>query len=174
MTQPVCTPTTQIQHPLNSPITTTNHPTHNNHAPTPTTTTTTRPPSGNNDAWRGYGGAVLYTRARSLPQEIVPDLKAAAESAGLKWEDFKATDNSCGPHPPKASLLQVRSARAAGSNATNSCGPPPTPKLLTALVRHNPPHHHHHHHYTRFHQLACCKSLPAPLKGYSPSGLKER
>jgi hypothetical protein len=31
-----------------------------------------------------------------------------------------------------------------------------------------------YYHYTRFHQLACCKSLPAPLKGYSPSGLKER
>lgn len=33
---------------------------------------------GNNDAWRGYGGATVYTRASSLPEEYVPDLRRAA------------------------------------------------------------------------------------------------
>ena len=61
---------------------------------------------GNNDAWRGYGGAVLYTRAPTLPQELIPELSAAVEGAGLKWSDFKATDNTCGPHPPPESFAE--------------------------------------------------------------------
>ncbi|KAJ1638815.1 Violaxanthin de-epoxidase-domain-containing protein [Pavlovales sp. CCMP2436] len=50
---------------------------------------------GSNDAWDGYGGAVLYTRAKALPAKYEPELKVAAAKAGLKWEDFKKTDNSC-------------------------------------------------------------------------------
>lgn len=61
---------------------------------------------GNNDAWRGYGGAVVYTRAAALPPEYVPELSAAAEAAGLKWSDFTLTDNTCGPHPPPESLAE--------------------------------------------------------------------
>lgn len=62
---------------------------------------------GNNDAWRGYGGAVVYTRAESLPAAIVPRLEVAAEKAGLKWSDFSLTDNKCLPPPPAPpSLLE--------------------------------------------------------------------
>eukprot|EP00884_Botryococcus_braunii_P012424 jgi/Botrbrau1/21182/Bobra.0061s0073.1 len=61
---------------------------------------------GNNDAWTGYGGAVIYTRAASLPQEIVPEVSAAVERAGMKWSDFVVTDNTCGPHPPPVPLIQ--------------------------------------------------------------------
>ena len=62
---------------------------------------------GNNDAWRGYGGAVVYTRADSLPRSLVPRLEAAAARAGLKWSDFALTDNRCLPPPPAPpSLLE--------------------------------------------------------------------
>ncbi len=61
---------------------------------------------GNNDAWRGYGGAVVYTRAASLPPDLIPELSAAVEGAGLKWADFALTDNSCGPHPPPETLAE--------------------------------------------------------------------
>ena len=30
--------------------------------------------------------------------------KIQAESVGLKWEDFKITDSSCAPHPPRKRL----------------------------------------------------------------------
>lgn len=77
---------------------------------------------GNNDAWRGYGGAVVYTRAAALPKELVPELRAAASAAGLRWDDFTLTDNTCGPHPPRPpSLLAevegdvMRAEEAAGA-----------------------------------------------------------
>jgi violaxanthin de-epoxidase len=51
---------------------------------------------GSNDAWDGYGGVVVYTRAASLPQELLPRLRIAAEKVGFDWDkDFTATDNSC-------------------------------------------------------------------------------
>jgi len=51
---------------------------------------------GSNDAWDGYGGAVLYTRAKTLPLKYVPELReACAKVPGLSWDDFKKTDNSC-------------------------------------------------------------------------------
>ncbi|KAK9810810.1 hypothetical protein WJX73_009081 [Symbiochloris irregularis] len=58
---------------------------------------------GNNDAWKGYTGGTVYTRAATLPEEYIPELKEAAESIGLNWADFKITDNSCKPHPPATS-----------------------------------------------------------------------
>ncbi|KAI8469658.1 MAG: Violaxanthin de-epoxidase-domain-containing protein [Monoraphidium minutum] len=76
---------------------------------------------GNNDAWKGYGGAVVYTRDRQLPADIIPELREAAKGAGIKWEDFKVTDNTCGPHPPpppgllkevEAEVVQVEEAAA--------------------------------------------------------------
>ncbi|KAK9833291.1 hypothetical protein WJX81_003704 [Elliptochloris bilobata] len=60
---------------------------------------------GNNDAWQGYGGATVYTKEPTLPAEYIPELKAAAQRAGLKWTDFQLTDNSCKPHPPAKSIL---------------------------------------------------------------------
>lgn len=59
---------------------------------------------GNNDAWKGYGGAVVYTKADLLPQEYIPELREAAEKVGLDWDQFVVTDNRCGPHPPRRSL----------------------------------------------------------------------
>lgn len=50
---------------------------------------------GNNDAWDGYGGAVVYTKAAAFPMEFVPEVRAAVEKVGLKWEDFVLTDNTC-------------------------------------------------------------------------------
>eukprot|EP00798_Chlamydomonas_sp_ICE-L_P010130 gene10129-8030_t len=56
--------------------------------------------NGNNDAWKGYGGATVYTREKELPAKYIPELKAAATAAGINWDDMKITDNTCGPHPP--------------------------------------------------------------------------
>lgn len=54
---------------------------------------------GSNDAWDGYGGAVLYTRAATVDPADIPELSAAVERVGLKWESFVQTDNTCGPEP---------------------------------------------------------------------------
>lgn len=59
---------------------------------------------GNNDAWKGYGGAVVYTRAASLPQEYVPELRKAAEAAGVDWDKMKLTDNTCKPASESSNL----------------------------------------------------------------------
>ena len=34
---------------------------------------------GNNDAWQGYGGATVYTRAKTFPEQYTEDMKAAAK-----------------------------------------------------------------------------------------------
>ena len=47
-------------------------------------------------------------------QELIPELSAAVEGAGLKWSDFKVTDNSCKPHPPVKSLVRVRQRQPVG------------------------------------------------------------
>ena len=54
---------------------------------------------GNNDAWDGYGGGTLYTRAATVPEAIVPEVKAELEAAGLDWNKWIITDNTCGPEP---------------------------------------------------------------------------
>lgn len=47
---------------------------------------------GRNDAWTGYGGAVVYTRAKTIPDNIKPELEAAAKRVGL---DFKCVNSLC-------------------------------------------------------------------------------
>uniref|UniRef100_A0ACD5UAQ4 Uncharacterized protein n=1 Tax=Avena sativa TaxID=4498 RepID=A0ACD5UAQ4_AVESA len=54
---------------------------------------------GRNDAWDGYGGAVIYTRSKELPETIVPELERAAKSVGRDFSTFIRTDNTCGPQP---------------------------------------------------------------------------
>jgi violaxanthin de-epoxidase len=54
---------------------------------------------GNNDAWKGYGGATIYSRSAKLPEQYIPQFKAAVEKVGLNWSDFKVTDNTCKGHP---------------------------------------------------------------------------
>ena len=49
-------------------------------------------------------------RASSLPEQYIPEISESLKKAGLKWEDFKVTDNSCGPHPPQESLVEEVSA----------------------------------------------------------------
>jgi len=65
---------------------------------------------GQNDAWKGYGGATVYTRESKLPEKYIPELKIAAENAGLSWGDFMITDNSCPPKPlSKGPLEELQS-----------------------------------------------------------------
>lgn len=40
----------------------------------------------------------------------MPELAAAAERAGLRWDEFQLTDNTCPPHPPRRSLVQTLEA----------------------------------------------------------------
>lgn len=51
---------------------------------------------GENDAWIGYGGAVVYTRDAKMPESLRPRLRLAAEKVGFDFDkDFDVTDNSC-------------------------------------------------------------------------------
>lgn len=52
---------------------------------------------GSNDAWDGYGGAFLYTRAPTVRPELIPRLTAAVDKMNVpyKWSDFTLTDNTC-------------------------------------------------------------------------------
>tara|TARA_B110001452_G_scaffold4261_1_gene3928 strand:- start:409 stop:1695 length:1287 start_codon:yes stop_codon:yes gene_type:complete len=50
---------------------------------------------GNNDAWDGYGGAVVYTKAAAFPKEYTQEVSDAVAKVGLKFSDFELTDNSC-------------------------------------------------------------------------------
>lgn len=61
---------------------------------------------GRNDAWDGYGGAVVYTRSAVLPESIVPELKRAAQSINRDFNQFIKTDNTCGPEPPLVERLE--------------------------------------------------------------------
>lgn len=63
---------------------------------------------GKNDAWDGYGGAVVYTRSRTLPPSIVPELQAAAKRVNLDFNKFTATDNTCGPEAPLFARLEKK------------------------------------------------------------------
>mmetsp|Transcript_8435 Transcript_8435/g.11379 ORF Transcript_8435/g.11379 Transcript_8435/m.11379 type:complete len:454 (-) Transcript_8435:147-1508(-) len=57
---------------------------------------------GSNDAWDGYGGAVVYSRTPTLNPEAIPAMEAAAKRVGLNWADFNINDNTCGPQPKLA------------------------------------------------------------------------
>ncbi|CAK9137747.1 unnamed protein product [Ilex paraguariensis] len=61
---------------------------------------------GRNDAWDGYGGAVVYTRSAVLPESIIPELEKAAQSIGRNFNNFIRTDNTCGPEPPLVERLE--------------------------------------------------------------------
>lgn len=61
---------------------------------------------GRNDAWDGYGGAVVYTRSAVLPESIVPELERAAKSIGRDFNKFIKTDNTCGPEPTIVERLE--------------------------------------------------------------------
>ncbi|KAF3783452.1 Violaxanthin de-epoxidase [Nymphaea thermarum] len=63
---------------------------------------------GRNDAWDGYGGAVVYTRSKVLPDNIIPELEMAASRVGLDFKKFIRTDNTCGPEPPLVERLEKK------------------------------------------------------------------
>jgi len=52
---------------------------------------------GSNDAWDGYGGAFVYTKAAKLPEELIPRLrKSVTKVNNWDWDkDFTVTDNTC-------------------------------------------------------------------------------
>ena len=51
---------------------------------------------GSNDAWDGYGGAVVYTRDAQLPESLIPRLRTAAKKVGFDFDkEFTLVDNSC-------------------------------------------------------------------------------
>lgn len=63
---------------------------------------------GRNDAWDGYGGAVVYTRSSVLPESIIPELDKAAKSVGRDFTKFIRTDNTCGPEPSLVERLEKK------------------------------------------------------------------
>jgi violaxanthin de-epoxidase len=51
---------------------------------------------GENDAWVGYGGAVVYTREAQLPEVLLPRLREAAKKVNFDFDkDFTLNDNTC-------------------------------------------------------------------------------
>ena len=50
---------------------------------------------GTNDAWDGYGGAVVYATDPILRPEFIPRMKAAAEKVNVDWNKMVITNNSC-------------------------------------------------------------------------------
>lgn len=63
---------------------------------------------GRNDAWDGYGGAVVYTRSAVLPKTIIPELERSARSVGRDFSKFIKTDNTCGPEPTLVERLEKK------------------------------------------------------------------
>jgi len=63
---------------------------------------------GRNDAWDGYGGAVLYTRAPGTPEAVKARAKAACDKAGVDFGKFVFTDNSCKASADAAEKLRLR------------------------------------------------------------------
>ncbi|XVF57005.1 hypothetical protein PTKIN_Ptkin06aG0167900 [Pterospermum kingtungense] len=63
---------------------------------------------GRNDAWDGYGGAIVYTRSATLPESIVPELERAAKNVGRDFNKFIRTENTCGPEPPLVERLEKK------------------------------------------------------------------
>jgi violaxanthin de-epoxidase len=62
---------------------------------------------GSNDAWDGYGGAVVYTQAAKLPTSLIPRLEAAAKKIGHSWDEFTVTDNTC-KKPDEGEKIELR------------------------------------------------------------------
>jgi len=47
-------------------------------------------------------------REPSLPEEYIPEIQEKLKTVGIKWSDFKVTDNTCKPHPlPENPLIAV-------------------------------------------------------------------
>jgi len=60
---------------------------------------------GNNDAWDGYGGAVIYSRDPDLPKQYYKEIDEALQKVGLKFKDFTLNDNKCKPRESRVDEL---------------------------------------------------------------------
>ena len=49
---------------------------------------------------------MLVRREASLPDKYIPELREACQRAGLNWDKFELTDNTCPPHPPRKNPIQ--------------------------------------------------------------------
>jgi len=60
---------------------------------------------GQNDAWAGYGGGTLYTRAKTVPPQILQRVREATARASVPYDKFwRTTDNSCAASGDPAAL----------------------------------------------------------------------
>lgn len=62
---------------------------------------------GSNDAWDGYGGAVVYSRDAAFPKEYSAEVDQALSKVGLKFADFELTDNTCKPRESRLEELEA-------------------------------------------------------------------
>ena len=62
---------------------------------------------GNNDAWDGYGGAVVYSKEPTLDPKYFPEIDAALQTVGRKFSEFTLTDNSCRAAETKLEELEA-------------------------------------------------------------------
>lgn len=67
---------------------------------------------GNNDAWAGYGGCTVYTRALEFPEKYLGEINQALAKMNLNLDEFKKVDNSCPPHPALTAVDRVEGAVA--------------------------------------------------------------
>jgi len=76
---------------------------------------------GQNDAWAGYGGGTLYTRAKRPPQEIVERVAEATEKARVPFYRYwTITDNSCTALGDPVKLRKEFAERLAGQAAQSA------------------------------------------------------
>jgi len=52
------------------------------------------------------GRSCHCAREAHLPDKYIPELREATRKAGLDWDKFLVTDNSCPPHPPRKNPIQ--------------------------------------------------------------------
>jgi len=62
---------------------------------------------GSNDAWDGYGGAVVYTREAKFPKKYYKEVDESLSKVGLKLKDFVLVDNSCKAAETKLEELEA-------------------------------------------------------------------
>lgn len=66
---------------------------------------------GQNDAWTGYGGGVVYTKQSSVPPEYKKRIAAAFAKANVDYARFKDVDNSCSDLKENPTALRAEFAR---------------------------------------------------------------
>jgi violaxanthin de-epoxidase len=76
---------------------------------------------GSNDAWDGYGGAVVYTRSPKFPKEYAKEIDDSLQKIGRSFKDFKYTNNMCEGKPTLTDdLVYVESKAARGLSSAET------------------------------------------------------